>query len=87
MPANKSKSNTTVLIEPKRNPKFEEIHKKNQEILKQRVENIDDSDSDEEVDKIKVDALFQNYNGNESDISRIQKFFESGENIDCLICK
>lgn len=87
MPANKSKGNISLLTQPKRNAKFEEIQRKNQEILKQRVENMEDSDSDEEIDKIKVDALFKNYTGNESDILRIQKFFESGENIDCLICE
>lgn len=58
------------------------------EVLKKRVQSFEDSDEEDiETDKTKVDALFKNYQGNESDVARIRQFFESGENIDCLICK
>lgn len=68
--------------------KFEEIQRKNLEVLKKRVQSFEDSDEEDiETDKTKVDALFKNYQGNESDVARIRQFFESGENIDCLICK
>lgn len=86
MSSKKSRTNKSQ-TETNQNPKFEEIQRKNQEILRQRVANFDDSDSEEEIDKRKVDALFKNYNGAESEVSRIQQFFENGENIDCLICK
>lgn len=72
-----------------KNTKFEEIQKKHLEVLKRQVSTYDDSDEDEDVetDKNKVDALFRNYTGDEADVARIRQFFESGENIDCLICK
>jgi hypothetical protein len=77
--------------------RFDEIHKKNLEVLKRRVEIYqpgDDSDDSEEfieVDKTKIDALFVNYKGKRDEIDqaakKIHHFFENGENIDCLICK
>lgn len=71
-----------------RNSKFEEIQRKNLEVLRNRVPSYDDSDEeDTETDKSQVDALFRNYQGSESDVARVRQFFESGENFDCLICK
>lgn len=71
-----------------KNSKFEEIQKKHLEVLKRQVSSYDDSDEEDvETDKNKVDALFRNYTGDEADVARIRQFFESGENIDCLICK
>lgn len=60
-----------------------------QDVLKKQAQAFDDSDEDEveEVDKQKVESLFRNYQGNETDVSRITQFFENGENVDCLICK
>lgn len=85
MPSSKVKSSRLLSDS---NLKFEEIQKKNLEVLKSRVQSIDDSDEEDiETDKTKVDALFKNYQGNEADVARIRQFFDSGENIDCLICK
>ncbi|KAG5674339.1 hypothetical protein PVAND_004314 [Polypedilum vanderplanki] len=71
------------------NAKFEEIQKKNQEILKERFgKRISESSDDEDgnkVEKSKIESLFKNYQGNESDVARIQQYFD-GENLDCLIC-
>lgn len=88
MPAPKVKSKAQKQ-DTNRNSKFDEIQKKNLEILKQRVNSYDDDSDEEEVeiDKSKVEALFRNYQGNEIDVARVAQFFESGENIDCLICK
>jgi hypothetical protein len=70
-----------------RNNKFKEIQKKDLELLKKRVSVVDDSDEEEyEVDKAQVVALFKNYQGDEIDLARIARFFDSGENVDCLIC-
>lgn len=49
-------------------------------------------DSDEEVfdfDSKKIDELFKNYDidSSKKDLERITRFFEDGENNDCLICK
>lgn len=86
MPSSKAKSSR--LNSDSNLSKFEEIQKKNLEVLKKRVQSFDESDEEDiETDKTKVDALFKNYQGNDSDVARIRQFFESGENIDCLICK
>lgn len=72
------------------NAKFEEIQKKQLEILKQRAQKFSFEDSDDEeieIDKSHIKNLFKNYQGNEGDVARIAQFFESGENVDCLICK
>lgn len=85
MPSSKAKPSR---LNSDTNLKFEEIQRKNLEVLKKRVQSFEDSDEEDiETDKTKVDALFKNYQGNESDVARIRQFFESGENIDCLICK
>lgn len=86
MPSSKSKTPTAA----GQNAKFEEIQRKNLELLKQRVNSYESSDEDEadaEVDKSKVESLFRNYQGSEADVARIVQFFDSGENTDCLICK
>lgn len=89
MPSSKAKSsNRTAAMNP--NSKLEEIQKKNLEIFKKsRIQSTDDSDEEETeiIDKSQVEALFRNYQGNETDVARITQFFESGENIDCLICE
>lgn len=73
--------------------KFDEIQKKDLEILKKRIEiyssDDDDSNSEIEVDKKRIDTLFGSYKPDENDqtTARIYDFFENGENDDCLICK
>lgn len=64
-----------------------EIQKQYVEVVKNRRPS---DDSDEEVVEIgenKIKDIFKNYQGNESDLTRITQFFESGDNVDCLICK
>lgn len=87
MPAPKAKSSQDT--NGKRNERFEEIQKKHLDILKQRAQSIEDSESDEEeIDKNKISALFKNFQGDEIDVARIaSQFFERGEHIDCLICE
>lgn len=50
-----------------------------------------DEDSEEEsidFDKKKIDELFKNYDGGDGrDREKFLRFFEDGENNDCLICK
>lgn len=62
---------------------------KHLEVCKKFVQSSDDSDDEdiEEIDREKVATLFRNYQGNETDLSRIKQFFENDENVDCLICK
>lgn len=66
------------------NKSLQDFHRKN---LK-RVQVSDDSDDDvDEIDSSKVAEIFKNYRGNKIDVVKITQFFESGENIDCLICE
>jgi hypothetical protein len=73
------------------NKKFAEIQKKNLEILKKRVEAFSNSDESEdeleESGKSKIQALFVNYQGDDSQTKKLCDFLENGENADCLICK
>lgn len=74
----------------KQNSKFEKIRKNNLETFKKRYEGLQFDDSDDEdfeIDKGKINELFKNYQGNDIDIARISQFFDSGDNIDCLICE
>lgn len=67
------------------NAKFNEIQKQNLETVKNRPQ-VDDSDQ-EIVAKSNINDIFKNYQGCDSDVARITQFFESGDNVDCLICK
>lgn len=91
MPAPKGKNSSSKTQLSGQNAKFEEIQRKNLELLKQRAHTYESSDEDEEaeneVDKSKVESLFRNYQGSEADVARVVQFFDGGENCDCLICK
>lgn len=87
MPASGSEKSRPNL-NSRQSEKFDEIRKKNLAIIKERSQWVEDSDEGEleEIDKQKINELFKNYQGNEVDVARITQFFESGENVDCLIC-
>lgn len=73
----------------KSNTKFDEIHKKNLELLKERVEKLENSDDDEcdenVADKLKIDLL-KKYKGDENDVAKILENLDGDSNDDCLIC-
>lgn len=75
------------------NKKFAEIQKNNNEILKKRVEAYSSSDesdvenTSDDTGKAKIEAIFKNYHGDESQTKKLYEYFEHGENKDCLICK
>lgn len=73
------------------NAKFTEIQRRNLEAVKSRVQDfVCNDDSDEEIveiSKSQITGIFKNYQGSDDDVSRITQFFESGDNVDCLICK
>lgn len=68
--------------------KFDEIHRKHRENFEKRAQSYEDSDEENvEIDKNNISNLFKNYQGNDVDTVRITQFFESGDNVDCVICK
>lgn len=87
MPGPKDKGFKSQKSNKKQNANFEEIQRKNMELLKDRMSQIDSSDEEDssKVGKEKIATLFKDYQGNENDVARIQQFFD-GENLDCLIC-
>lgn len=67
--------------------KFEDIQKRDLEILKQRVHSLEESDDDDEIEDDTSNAnLFRDYAGSEVDVARVTQFLQSG-GVDCLICK
>lgn len=70
------------------NAKFDEAHKKHRESFEKRAQSYEDSDEENvEIDKNNISNLFKNYQGNDVDTVRITQFFESGDTVDCVICK
>lgn len=71
------------------NVKFEEIQKKNLELLKERIEKIDSSDDDEENKNVTENLknnLLKNYQGDENDVAKVLQNLDGDSNDDCLIC-
>lgn len=69
------------------NAKFNE-NQRSLETVKTRVKDDDSGSDDQEiVAKRNIADIFKNYEASDSDIARIAQFFESGDNVDCLICK
>lgn len=88
MPGAKDKLSNKPKTGKKQNANFDEIQRRNMELLKDRITQIDSSDEEESATKIgkeKIASLFKDYHGNDNDVARIQQYFD-GENLDCLIC-
>jgi hypothetical protein len=84
MPASKKSSGS----EKGRNVKFEEIQRKNLELLKERIQpDFESSDEDENnLDDDLKNSLLKNYKGDESDVTKVLQILDGDSNDDCLIC-
>lgn len=70
------------------NAKFNETQRRSLVAVKNQAQDDDiGSDDQEIVAKKNIADIFKNYEASDSDIARIAQFFESGDNVDCLICK